>query len=305
MDPAPEHLNRIVGDFMPIAEKMGVEDEEWWICFYMYASERLIGEELEGSPSMTLREALWIIYSSVYWGFTTGKQNFSGPAREVTAATFQPFVTNALARHAALASSDVLPALDGFLREDGYNGLVYGFGYNSNYMVQIGDTAPLGIRPATLMGENGQTRANERDILRADYTRPIPQYLKTARVDLEVAVSRNLASYEALVRGTSPQNDLREMWKRGFARGKQNWGRPEALADWTQRFYDLILHGSFLSNFCLEGPALRGVTALITGDQEIGRRVVRANALWVAYWDVAIHVAIAPKVPAPRLVHVQ
>src|SRR5262245_30977085 len=58
MDRSPDHLNRLVSDFIPIGDDMAKQAHAWWMCFHMYAMNRLIGEELEGTATVPMREAL-------------------------------------------------------------------------------------------------------------------------------------------------------------------------------------------------------------------------------------------------------
>jgi hypothetical protein len=303
MAPSQSLLDRTVNDFAPIGTRLQTQ-QTWWIVLHMFVVDRLVTAEMAGRAAPPLRESAWLSYATAYWGLAEPKSNGGTklpvelPAQKPNEQSVAMLVRELAKRHAALASDQTaLDALPALLADTTVVGFTNGFAYNSGYMEAIGEGPPLGVRPTSIRGQDGLTRINDRDELRCDYAIPVPDYLRKARTDFEVAVDANPGPYQQLLAASG----LAANWRNGIATGKQIWGAP-MLTGWPQARYDSILAWSVRYNFALEAPALTAVTACLTRDAAAAKRAIRANAITLGYWGTAAMALQDPKAHPPKVV---
>jgi hypothetical protein len=298
MDPAPDLLDQLVGEFAPLAAKLASPDA-YWLGLQMWMVDRLVGPAMTGETTATdLRRQVWPIYATAYWccleiqklyGVPVGVQKLGFSAQPPTEEFLQGFADKLAMREAALAKggAECLRVLPEILREEPTTGALHGMAYNAGYVVTIAEDPPLGQRPKHLKIQTGELRINSRDFMRVDYGIPSPDYLKQWRTRFEAAVLAHPDAYEQIIVGQPGEKNLRDLWHEAVIWGHHNWG-ADVTTQWVQGPYQENVRYSVILNFPLEAVSLAAFVALLNGDEEAAERAVLANALILGCWGPAV-----------------
>jgi hypothetical protein len=154
---------------------------------------------------------------------------------KATAASVEPLAFALASRWEALGGDNAtaIEAVASLLHEPAQAGALYGLGYNTGYLVVIGEPPPIGERPAHLEVPSAAVEASPNALLEIDYSPVVPTYLSHWRERYASMAASHDAALEQFVAGPP---DLREMWKESWAAGVTNWG-GDSLASFTQEFY--------------------------------------------------------------------
>jgi hypothetical protein len=297
MDPAPALLDRLASEFLPAGDALATPSA-WWLAFHTFVVDKLVGEEMSGASRESLREAVWAIYATGYWGMLEMQVNFGVPpavinlgmeAAAPSADSVADLAAKLAQRHALLEAGGtaLLEALPTLLREEPCTGTLHGAAYNTGYVEVISEYAPLGELPSELQAGTGSIRANARDFLRIDYAMRAPAWLQQWRRAFEISARGCPGALDRIALGEGGAKDLRTIWTEALDWGHNNWG-GQSLDQWSQAYFDDCLEWSIVFNFGLEAVMLATFVALIDEDVEAAERAVRGNALYLGSWGAAV-----------------
>jgi hypothetical protein len=311
MDPAPDALRRLAGEFQPEAEK--IDPTAYWIGLHFWVAERLSAAAVrDGFPtdSVTLRQARWLMYATCYLAGLEQRKYaslpapdgmFAPPTAESTAglATELKAIDDALAglpdaRFDLIAAR--LRAAPGVVAGDTMivGSMLVNTAYNTFYLITIGEAPPLGDRNPSLQQYcEGNVVADPAKLLQIGYAEPVPDWLAAARKTYEEAAAQHPDELERVLVGAEPDdvaggpNDLRTLWASAADIARSVWG-SDATAGWTQAYYDVNMAGTVKWNWGLEAISFMALTALVQHDATLaGRALVGASlfdSAWGAFW---------------------
>jgi hypothetical protein len=292
MPAAPELIDRLASEFAPTAATL-TTDQAYWVAFNGWITDRLSGPILDGEVTTEeIGAQAWTIYATGYWGALELREHWGMPPAldrlglqrpEHPYPEVQQGVAALIAqRLAAVRAGDAerLASLPAMLREAAPTGLIYGMAYNAGVQVVKTEDPPIGQRRPHRPARPSIVRINTRDLLRVDYERPTPDYLRVWRAAFERAVTADPDAYEQLIGGADGDTDLREIWRAGVVLGNTTWG-GDAQDQWSEAYWEETIRWSSILNFGLEAAGLAACTAALTGDAEAARRALLANTLYL------------------------
>lgn len=314
MNPAPQLLDQLISQFVPIANARDVDPTVFWLAFHFWVADKFNGMAMGDGfdQAITLEQARWLSYATCYWGGVEERKYYAQPIplfyRTILASmnlfrsresSVEEMVTGLMAMDAALAGplADKHAEITYRLRASlpGPYGqiigrMIFSTAYDTFYLVIVGEAPPKGERPPHLKAfKFDLVVADPKVFMQIDYAEPLADWLVHLRATYESAKNRNPIEFEELLIGSAPgdvaggPNDLRTLWAEGFDTARANWG-GDRLDPWTQAQYDANMQGNVRWNMGLEAISLAALSALLDNDADLADKALGGNSRFVAAW---------------------
>lgn len=282
----------MASEFAPTAATLATE-QAYWVGFNGWITDRLSGPIMAGEVSAEeIGAQAWTIYATSYWGALELREHWGMPPALDRLGLQRPahpypevqqgvaaLVTQRLAAVRA-GDAERLALLPAVMHEAAPTGLIHGMAYNAGVQVVKTEDPPIGQRRAHRTAKPSIVRINARDVLRVDYERPTPAYLRVWRAAFERAVTAHPDAYERLLSDGDEDTDLRAVWRAGVALGNTTWG-GDAQDHWSEAYWEETIRWSSILNFGMEAAGLAACVAALTGDAEAARRALLGNTLYL------------------------